>query len=167
MCPLPSSLEIIIFFVPCLHPTSSLCHSAGLSLSVAYRLNQSSSGSLQTELALAQSPLEVSAPLLLICLFHLFPSSFMLSIICSLSLLLSFSYLITTCSFFSYFVCYSDTDSFSLYTMFWSFIPQTHWTHGDYTSWISSCSNQTVAHINLIASHTDTACTPTNHLNRN
>uniref|UniRef100_A0A8C4I9T8 Lymphoid-restricted membrane protein n=1 Tax=Dicentrarchus labrax TaxID=13489 RepID=A0A8C4I9T8_DICLA len=32
---------------------------AGLSLSVAYRLNQSSSGSLQTELALAQSPLEV------------------------------------------------------------------------------------------------------------
>nr|XP_046234534.1 inositol 1,4,5-triphosphate receptor associated 2 isoform X2 [Scatophagus argus] len=33
--------------------------SAGLSLSVAYRLNQSSSGSLQTELALAQSPLEV------------------------------------------------------------------------------------------------------------
>uniref|UniRef100_A0A671YDH4 Lymphoid-restricted membrane protein n=1 Tax=Sparus aurata TaxID=8175 RepID=A0A671YDH4_SPAAU len=32
--------------------------SAGLSLSVAYRLNQSSSGSLQTELALAQSPLE-------------------------------------------------------------------------------------------------------------
>ncbi|XP_035531726.1 inositol 1,4,5-triphosphate receptor associated 2 isoform X1 [Morone saxatilis] len=31
---------------------------AGLSLSVAYRLNQSSSGSLQTELALAQSPLE-------------------------------------------------------------------------------------------------------------
>ncbi|XP_040886284.1 inositol 1,4,5-triphosphate receptor associated 2 [Toxotes jaculatrix] len=33
---------------------------AGLSLSVAYRLNQSSSGSLQTELALAQSPLEVA-----------------------------------------------------------------------------------------------------------
>uniref|UniRef100_A0A3P8WBM4 Lymphoid-restricted membrane protein n=1 Tax=Cynoglossus semilaevis TaxID=244447 RepID=A0A3P8WBM4_CYNSE len=33
---------------------------AGLSLSLAYRLNQSSSGSLQTELALAQSPLEVS-----------------------------------------------------------------------------------------------------------
>uniref|UniRef100_A0A3B4FA80 Lymphoid-restricted membrane protein n=1 Tax=Pundamilia nyererei TaxID=303518 RepID=A0A3B4FA80_9CICH len=32
---------------------------AGLSLSVAYRMNQSSSGSLQTELALAQSPLEV------------------------------------------------------------------------------------------------------------
>ncbi|XP_044042071.1 inositol 1,4,5-triphosphate receptor associated 2 isoform X3 [Siniperca chuatsi] len=31
---------------------------AGLSLSAAYRLNQSSSGSLQTELALAQSPLE-------------------------------------------------------------------------------------------------------------
>ncbi|XP_022604871.1 lymphoid-restricted membrane protein [Seriola dumerili] len=31
---------------------------AGLSLTVAYRLNQSSSGSLQTELALAQSPLE-------------------------------------------------------------------------------------------------------------
>ncbi|KAG7215933.1 hypothetical protein INR49_031529 [Caranx melampygus] len=31
---------------------------AGLSLSVAYRLNQSTSGSLQTELALAQSPLE-------------------------------------------------------------------------------------------------------------
>ncbi|XP_067438555.1 inositol 1,4,5-triphosphate receptor associated 2 isoform X1 [Thunnus thynnus] len=31
---------------------------AGLSLSVAYRLNQSSAGSLQTELALAQSPLE-------------------------------------------------------------------------------------------------------------
>ncbi|KAJ4924554.1 hypothetical protein JOQ06_003509, partial [Pogonophryne albipinna] len=31
---------------------------AGLSLSVAFRLNQSSSGSLQTELALAQSPLE-------------------------------------------------------------------------------------------------------------
>ncbi|XP_053271430.1 inositol 1,4,5-triphosphate receptor associated 2 [Pleuronectes platessa] len=33
---------------------------ASLSLSVAYRLNQSTSGSLQTELALAQSPLEVS-----------------------------------------------------------------------------------------------------------
>ncbi|XP_071358081.1 inositol 1,4,5-triphosphate receptor associated 2 isoform X2 [Trachinotus anak] len=33
---------------------------AGLSLSVAYRLNQSSLGSLQTELALAQSPLEAS-----------------------------------------------------------------------------------------------------------
>ncbi|XP_028279340.1 inositol 1,4,5-triphosphate receptor associated 2 isoform X2 [Parambassis ranga] len=33
---------------------------AGLTLSVAYRLNQSSSGSLQTELALAQSPLEAS-----------------------------------------------------------------------------------------------------------
>ncbi|XP_068573027.1 inositol 1,4,5-triphosphate receptor associated 2 isoform X2 [Cebidichthys violaceus] len=33
---------------------------ASLSLSVAYRLNQSSSGSLQTELALAQSPLEAS-----------------------------------------------------------------------------------------------------------
>uniref|UniRef100_A0A3Q3VQ19 Lymphoid-restricted membrane protein n=1 Tax=Mola mola TaxID=94237 RepID=A0A3Q3VQ19_MOLML len=32
--------------------------SAGLPLSAAYRLNQSSSGSLQTELALAQSPLE-------------------------------------------------------------------------------------------------------------
>ncbi|XP_011611803.2 inositol 1,4,5-triphosphate receptor associated 2 isoform X1 [Takifugu rubripes] len=32
---------------------------AGLSLSLAYRLNQSASGSLQTELALAQSPLEV------------------------------------------------------------------------------------------------------------
>ncbi|KAM6961847.1 inositol 1,4,5-triphosphate receptor associated 2 [Tautogolabrus adspersus] len=31
---------------------------AGMSLSVAYRLNQSTSGSLQTELALAQSPLE-------------------------------------------------------------------------------------------------------------
>ncbi|XP_060886449.1 inositol 1,4,5-triphosphate receptor associated 2 isoform X10 [Labrus mixtus] len=31
---------------------------AGLTLSVAYRLNQSTSGSLQTELALAQSPLE-------------------------------------------------------------------------------------------------------------
>ncbi|XP_077400150.1 inositol 1,4,5-triphosphate receptor associated 2 isoform X3 [Vanacampus margaritifer] len=31
---------------------------AGLSLSVAYRMNQSTSGSLQTELALAQSPLE-------------------------------------------------------------------------------------------------------------
>ncbi|XP_070977174.1 inositol 1,4,5-triphosphate receptor associated 2-like [Oncorhynchus clarkii lewisi] len=31
---------------------------AGLSLSVAYRLNQSTSGSLQTELALAQTPLE-------------------------------------------------------------------------------------------------------------
>ncbi|XP_057711909.1 inositol 1,4,5-triphosphate receptor associated 2 isoform X2 [Corythoichthys intestinalis] len=31
---------------------------AGVSLSVAYRLNQSTSGSLQTELALAQSPLE-------------------------------------------------------------------------------------------------------------
>ncbi|XP_076010491.1 inositol 1,4,5-triphosphate receptor associated 2 [Genypterus blacodes] len=31
---------------------------AGLSLSVAYRLNQSTQGSLQTELALAQSPLE-------------------------------------------------------------------------------------------------------------
>ncbi|XP_035760313.1 inositol 1,4,5-triphosphate receptor associated 2-like, partial [Neolamprologus brichardi] len=31
---------------------------ASLSLSVAYRMNQSSSGSLQTELALAQSPLE-------------------------------------------------------------------------------------------------------------
>lgn len=31
---------------------------AGLSLSAAYRLNQSTSGSLQTELALAQSPLE-------------------------------------------------------------------------------------------------------------
>ncbi|KAM9845824.1 inositol 1,4,5-triphosphate receptor associated 2 [Aulostomus maculatus] len=33
---------------------------AGLSLSVAYRLNQSTSGSLQTELALAQSPLEAA-----------------------------------------------------------------------------------------------------------
>uniref|UniRef100_A0A8D3B2E7 Inositol 1,4,5-triphosphate receptor associated 2 n=1 Tax=Scophthalmus maximus TaxID=52904 RepID=A0A8D3B2E7_SCOMX len=39
---------------------------AGLTLSVAYRLNQSTSGSLQTELALAQSPLEVSTPLLCI-----------------------------------------------------------------------------------------------------
>ncbi|KAM3588146.1 uncharacterized protein V6R79_022627 [Siganus canaliculatus] len=38
-----------------MHPDLS---GAGLSLSVAYRLNQSSSGSLQTELALAQSPLE-------------------------------------------------------------------------------------------------------------
>uniref|UniRef100_A0A3P9H3X5 Lymphoid-restricted membrane protein n=1 Tax=Oryzias latipes TaxID=8090 RepID=A0A3P9H3X5_ORYLA len=38
---------------------------AGLSLCGAYRLNQSSSGSLQTELALAQSPLEVSTSLLL------------------------------------------------------------------------------------------------------
>ncbi|CAJ1054388.1 lymphoid-restricted membrane protein isoform X6 [Xyrichtys novacula] len=38
-----------------LHPELA---GAGLSLSVAYRLNQSSSGSLQTELALAQSPLE-------------------------------------------------------------------------------------------------------------
>ncbi|XP_017158276.1 inositol 1,4,5-triphosphate receptor associated 2 isoform X9 [Poecilia reticulata] len=34
---------------------------ASLALSVAYRLNQSSLGSLQTELALAQSPLETSA----------------------------------------------------------------------------------------------------------
>uniref|UniRef100_A0A3Q2DLQ8 Lymphoid-restricted membrane protein n=1 Tax=Cyprinodon variegatus TaxID=28743 RepID=A0A3Q2DLQ8_CYPVA len=33
---------------------------AGMALSVAYRLNQSSLGSLQTELALAQSPLEVT-----------------------------------------------------------------------------------------------------------
>uniref|UniRef100_A0A8C8A3N5 Lymphoid-restricted membrane protein n=1 Tax=Oryzias sinensis TaxID=183150 RepID=A0A8C8A3N5_9TELE len=38
---------------------------AGLSVCGAYRLNQSSSGSLQTELALAQSPLEVSTSLLL------------------------------------------------------------------------------------------------------
>uniref|UniRef100_UPI0037E9540C inositol 1,4,5-triphosphate receptor associated 2 isoform X2 n=1 Tax=Semicossyphus pulcher TaxID=241346 RepID=UPI0037E9540C len=38
-----------------LHPDLA---GAGLSLSVAYRLNQSTSGSLQTELALAQSPLE-------------------------------------------------------------------------------------------------------------
>ncbi|XP_055367580.1 inositol 1,4,5-triphosphate receptor associated 2 isoform X3 [Betta splendens] len=38
-----------------MHPNLS---GAGLSLSVAYRLNQSSSGSLQTELALAQSPQE-------------------------------------------------------------------------------------------------------------
>ncbi|XP_074554371.1 inositol 1,4,5-triphosphate receptor associated 2 isoform X3 [Halichoeres trimaculatus] len=42
-----------------LHPELA---GAGLSLSMAYRLNQSSSGSLQTELALAQSPLE-QAPL--------------------------------------------------------------------------------------------------------
>ncbi|XP_049617536.1 inositol 1,4,5-triphosphate receptor associated 2 isoform X2 [Syngnathus scovelli] len=35
-----------------------LSGSAGVSLSVAYRLNQNASGSLQTELALAQSPLE-------------------------------------------------------------------------------------------------------------
>ncbi|XP_068442194.1 inositol 1,4,5-triphosphate receptor associated 2 isoform X2 [Clinocottus analis] len=40
-----------------MHPYLS---GAGLSLSVAYKLNQSSSGSLQTELALAQSPLEAS-----------------------------------------------------------------------------------------------------------
>ncbi|XP_077449701.1 inositol 1,4,5-triphosphate receptor associated 2 isoform X2 [Stigmatopora argus] len=39
-----------------IHPDFS---GAGVSLSVAYRLNQSTSGSLQTELALAQSPLEV------------------------------------------------------------------------------------------------------------
>uniref|UniRef100_A0A3Q3W6L8 Lymphoid-restricted membrane protein n=1 Tax=Mola mola TaxID=94237 RepID=A0A3Q3W6L8_MOLML len=39
-----------------IHPDLS---GAGLPLSAAYRLNQSSSGSLQTELALAQSPLEV------------------------------------------------------------------------------------------------------------
>lgn len=52
---------------PPLHPLPAVSHRAGLSLSVAYRLNQSTSGSLQTELALAQSPLEVSAPLL----FHL------------------------------------------------------------------------------------------------
>lgn len=38
---------------------------SSLSLCGAYRLNQSSSGSLQTELALAQSPLEVSTSLLL------------------------------------------------------------------------------------------------------
>ncbi|XP_041636483.1 inositol 1,4,5-triphosphate receptor associated 2 isoform X2 [Cheilinus undulatus] len=38
-----------------LHPDLA---GAGLSLSVAYRLNQSTSGSLQSELALAQSPLE-------------------------------------------------------------------------------------------------------------
>ncbi|CAK6949759.1 inositol 1%2C4,5-triphosphate receptor associated 2 [Scomber scombrus] len=38
-----------------IHPDLS---GAGLSLSVAYRLNQSIAGSLQTELALAQSPLE-------------------------------------------------------------------------------------------------------------
>uniref|UniRef100_A0A4W5L5L6 Lymphoid-restricted membrane protein n=1 Tax=Hucho hucho TaxID=62062 RepID=A0A4W5L5L6_9TELE len=36
---------------------------AGLSLSVAYRLNQSTSGSLQTELALAQTPPEGVSPL--------------------------------------------------------------------------------------------------------
>uniref|UniRef100_A0A673BE41 Lymphoid-restricted membrane protein n=1 Tax=Sphaeramia orbicularis TaxID=375764 RepID=A0A673BE41_9TELE len=45
-----------LIFMPLLCPP--VCCSAGLSLSVAYRLNQSSSGSLQTELALAQSPLE-------------------------------------------------------------------------------------------------------------
>ncbi|CAL8242116.1 unnamed protein product [Merluccius merluccius] len=42
-----------------LHPDMT-----GPSLSVAYRLNQSTSGSLQTELALAQSPLEVRATVL-------------------------------------------------------------------------------------------------------
>ncbi|KAM9705332.1 LOW QUALITY PROTEIN: inositol 1,4,5-triphosphate receptor associated 2 [Menidia menidia] len=36
---------------------------ASLSLTGAYRMNQSSSGSLQTELALAQSPLEAASPL--------------------------------------------------------------------------------------------------------
>ncbi|XP_034018980.1 lymphoid-restricted membrane protein isoform X2 [Thalassophryne amazonica] len=40
-----------------IHP--DLAGADGLTLSVAYRLNQSDSGSLQTELALAQSPLEV------------------------------------------------------------------------------------------------------------
>nr|XP_020445083.1 lymphoid-restricted membrane protein-like [Monopterus albus] len=37
---------------------------AGLPMSMAYRINQNCSGSLQTELALAQSPVEVSTPLL-------------------------------------------------------------------------------------------------------
>uniref|UniRef100_A0A8C6KSW2 Lymphoid-restricted membrane protein n=1 Tax=Nothobranchius furzeri TaxID=105023 RepID=A0A8C6KSW2_NOTFU len=41
---------------PCFHPAVSL--STGLSLSLAYRINQSSTGCLHTELALAQSPLE-------------------------------------------------------------------------------------------------------------
>lgn len=41
--------------------------SPGLSLSVAYRLNQMSSGSLQTELALAQNPLEVCS---VFCVFN-------------------------------------------------------------------------------------------------
>lgn len=67
--------KCVISFVLSLlvHP---LGHSAGLSLSVAYRLNQSSSGSLQTELALAQSPLEVSTPSL--CLLFPFAPPFFL-----------------------------------------------------------------------------------------
>lgn len=93
MCPF-STKHICNLLAPHLfQPCSPISHSAGLSLSVAYRLNQSSSGSLQTELALAQSPLEVSTPYL--CMFmvfsRLYPSS-----------LLSFSHLI--CSFSVHFV---------------------------------------------------------------
>lgn len=48
--------------------TQTVCvRSPGLSLSVAYRLNQTSSGSLQTELALAQNPLEVCSLCVCLC----------------------------------------------------------------------------------------------------
>lgn len=65
---------IVTFSIKCLflnlniNSLSPVSCRASLSLSVAYRMNQSSSGSLQTELALAQSPLEVST--LMLCLIY-------------------------------------------------------------------------------------------------
>lgn len=65
---------IVTFSIKCLflnlniNSLSPVFCRASLSLSVAYRMNQSSSGSLQTELALAQSPLEVST--LMLCLIY-------------------------------------------------------------------------------------------------
>lgn len=78
ICPLLASLMKAFVCTRPLQPVRPVCSRAGLSLSAAYRLNQSSSGSLQTELALAQSPLEVSTPF--ICTPFLFMNSvFLLS----------------------------------------------------------------------------------------
>lgn len=131
LCPLPpfllkESLCLQLVFTKPLHPPTPhppVSHRAGLSLSVAYRLNQSCSGSLQTELALAQSPLEVSTSPA-VCLSHWLTFSFMLlfspfrSPSCSIFLPLF------THSFSSNSTIYPDIYShFSTYCVFnlWSF----------------------------------------------
>lgn len=103
------TIQILRLFVTCLH-CPPVSHRAGLSLSVAYRLNQSSSGSLQTELALAQSPLEVSTPLLSV--FFICSPFLLFSLLLAL-ILLSVTHLIVLLSF-----CLSDIHShFSVHTI--------------------------------------------------
>lgn len=138
-----------LFVIVCTQPLHPVLHRAGLSLSVAYRLNQSTSGSLQTELALAQSPLEVSTP------------SLSVFFICSPFLLWSLFYLLPLLAV--------NLMSFTLFYIL-AFILMSRYMSVSGLLFLTAlghlpCSSQTLAHVNLKAPHTDTF-SPTNYFSR-